>query len=410
MADDATAGQQGEGDAGAASDGSGKDQQRPKKPKRKRTQRSFPAATFEDSLALAEAIQRFSGGAPMRRLTLFDQLGKSPESGPSRQLITNSSKYGLTSGSYAAEHLELTEDGRLATGSEVSGRERAKAHFRLAIEQIPPFKLLYETFSNRKLPTHAVMKDTLTDAGYDEDEVAEAVDTFIGNAKYVGLLQTISGAERLLTLEHILEELPRTQSPGTSPSVVPTIVPDEPSVAQGPTSDWSKVCFYVTPIGEDDSDQRQHSDLFLESIVAPALDDLEEFDLTIVRADQIGKPGMISAQIIEHIANAALVIADLSFHNPNVFYEVGLRHAARLPIVQIIRESDRIPFDLDQLRTIRIDTSSIYSLVPRLETYRSQIANQVRRALADDADVDNPLTIFYPKFFSVIQQSVVGKS
>ena len=47
----------------------------------------FPAATFEDALELATAIYRFGSGQPVRRISLFDDLGKSPESGPSRQLI-----------------------------------------------------------------------------------------------------------------------------------------------------------------------------------------------------------------------------------------------------------------------------------------------------------------------------------
>jgi hypothetical protein len=105
---------------------------------------------------------------------------------------------------------------------------------------------------------------------------------------------------------------------------------------------------------------------------------------------------MITGQIIEHIIRARLVVADLSFHNPNVFYELCLRHACKLPIVQIIRCADDLPFDLEQFRTIKIDTSSIYTLVPSLETYKSEIANQVRRALADPDAVDNPLTVFCP--------------
>jgi hypothetical protein len=59
------------------------------------------------------------------------------------------------------------------------------------------------------------------------------------------------------------------------------------------------------------------------------------------------------------------VIADLSFHNPNVFYELALRHAVRKPIVQISRTADRLPFDIGQFRTIVVDTTDIYSLVPR---------------------------------------------
>jgi hypothetical protein len=151
----------------------------------------------------------------------------------------------------------------------------------------------------------------------------------------------------------------------------------------------------MSPIGEDTSEQRQHSDLFLNHLVEPAL---QEFGLKVVRADLIGESGMITSQILEHILKAKLVIADLSFQNPNVFYELAIRHACRLPIVQIIRKSDKIPFDVDQVRTIQIDNSGIYALIPKLETYRSEIATHVRQALASSENVINPLTLFCPGF------------
>jgi hypothetical protein len=111
---------------------------------------------------------------------------------------------------------------------------------------------------------------------------------------------------------------------------------------------------------------------------------------------------MITAQIIEHIVNSRVVIADLSYHNPNVFYEIALRHAARKPIVQIIRTMDFVPFDVEQFRTIKIDTTDIFSLVPQIETYRSEIASQVRRALEGTTVVENPLSIFFPKFWELL--------
>ena len=157
--------------------------------------------------------------------------------------------------------------------------------------------------------------------------------------------------------------------------------------------EWRSICFYITPIGSEGSEERQHCDLFLGSIIEPAL---EEFNLRVVRADKIEKPGMITRQIIEYILKSRLVIADLSFHNPNVFYELSLRHACRLPTVQVVRKSDRIPFDIDQFRTIQIDTSSIYTLVPRLESYRAAVASQIRMALDNPDLVDNPLSVYYP--------------
>jgi hypothetical protein len=158
---------------------------------------------------------------------------------------------------------------------------------------------------------------------------------------------------------------------------------------------FETTCFYVTPIGEVGSEQRRHSDLFLSTFVEPAL---APFGLKVVRADAIEKPGMITRQVIEYLLRSRLVVADLSFHNPNVFYELALRHAARLPVVQIIRAGDRIPFDIHQMRTIPIDNTDIYSLVPKIETYRSEIGNQVRSALAADREVDTPVSIYFPAF------------
>ena len=70
-----------------------------------RAQRSFPASAFEESLEFAKSIFAFGSGQPVRRLTLFDHLKKSPESSASRQLITNAGKYGLVRGSYKAANL-----------------------------------------------------------------------------------------------------------------------------------------------------------------------------------------------------------------------------------------------------------------------------------------------------------------
>lgn len=68
----------------------------------------------------------------------------------------------------------------------------------------------------------------------------------------------------------------------------------------------------------------------------------------------------------------------------------------KLPVVQIVRASDRIPFDVNQMRTIPIDTSDIYALVPKIESYRAEIANQVRRALEAGHVVDTPISIYFP--------------
>src|SRR5690606_17307084 len=143
-----------------------------------------------------------------------------------------------------------------------------------------------------------------------------------------------------------------------------------------------------------DSDQRKHSNLFPENIADPAI---QTVGLKVVRADQIDNPGMITRQIIEYLFRSRLVVADLSYSNANVFYELALRHAIRLPIVQIIRYGDPIPFDINQMRTVTIDNRDIYTLLPNVELYKSEIASQARRALDAGVEVDTPVSMYFPQ-------------
>jgi len=359
--------------------------------KRKRIVRNFPASTFEEPLDFAKTIFEFGSGHPVRRLSIFDHMGKSPESGPSRQLITNSGKYGLIEGSYAAEHLRLTEDGLKAANEELPPRERMRARIKLAIEETTVFKQLYDRFVGNKLPAKVALIDAAKQVGLSQDAAEEAADTFIVNLRFVGLLQTLSGAERIVTIEHYLDTLPGSNPTILEPGTAITLRTEQQVTLA--SSSLDSICFYITPIGTDGSEQRRHSDLFLGSIVEPALD---AFKLNVIRADAIDKPGIISRQVIDHLVRAKLVIVDLSFHNPNVFYELAIRHMMKKPVVQIMRNADKIPFDINQMRTIVIDTTDIYSLVPKIETYRAEIANQVRRALEDPDSADNPISLYYP--------------
>lgn len=362
--------------------------------RRPRRERKFPVITFEEALTLAKAIQEHAGGQKVRRLTLFEKLNQSPDSTETRRLITASNQYGLTKGSYNAEYLDLTPPGAEATDDDVAASKQIATRFELAVKRIDPFNFLYEKLKGNKLPAREVMMDYLAEQALPEEERGECVDTFVLNSTFLRLLRTISGSQRLVPIEQVVEE---TASPAVgimSAEVFTNLV--APSVAMegiGPGDDYSKICFYITPIGDTLSEQRRHSDFMMEYIIQPAV---KEFGLSVVRADQMSKPGMIGKQVIEHILRSKLVIADLSFHNPNVFYELCLRHTTRLPTVQVKREIDTIPFDLNQYRTISIETRDPYTLLPKIQTYTAEVTNQVRRALGDAESGDNPISLYYP--------------
>ena len=104
------------------------------------------------------------------------------------------------------------------------------------------------------------------------------------------------------------------------------------------------------------SDIRKRSDQVLEHIIRPVV---ESCGYKAVRADEMPEPGIIANQIIRHVVDDPLVIADLTGQNANVFYELAIRHAIRKPLVQIINKVKDIPFDISSMRTIVVNHQEI---------------------------------------------------
>jgi hypothetical protein len=148
----------------------------------------------------------------------------------------------------------------------------------------------------------------------------------------------------------------------------------------------TSICFFIAPIGTDRSDVRVRSDQVLKHIVSPAA---KECGYETVRADQISEPGIITSQVIQHIVEDPLVIADLTGRNPNVFHELAIRHAIKKPVVQIIHGTEPIPFDVAASRTIHFDHHDLDSAAKA----REEIVRQIRSAEKNPKDVDTPITV-----------------
>lgn len=153
-------------------------------------------------------------------------------------------------------------------------------------------------------------------------------------------------------------------------------------------SDAAKKCFVISPIGDDSTPERakqkKHANTVLKTFIRPAL---KGFIDEVVRADEIAEPGDINRQVLERLVTADLVIADLSFHNPNVFYELAVRHMLGKPYVQLINKGENIPFDIGSKRTIRFDTGDLDGL----EETRAQIRQQAEACFVPGFKVDTPL-------------------
>ena len=144
-----------------------------------------------------------------------------------------------------------------------------------------------------------------------------------------------------------------------------------------------KPCFFISPIGSDDSEVRRKANRALKHLVRPAL---EECGYRADRADEMDSPGSITSQVIERVLEDELVVADLTGSNPNVFYEVALRHAVAKPMVLVAEKDQRIPFDLTDQRVV------FYVMdVDTIEDAKVDLVKKVKAAVAPDAKTATPI-------------------
>lgn len=170
----------------------------------------FPPAALEDARVLADTIARSNAGQPMRRIDIFDILGRSAESGSGRNLVTASSGFGLTTGGYQAEVLSLTELGRRLA---VEGDEAAAID---AVLNVDIFKRFFETYANSQVPSDVAARSFLANEGVPAERTQACLDLILQNGRQSGLIDQRSGADYVLSRSHAVEARPRY---GQAPTV-----------------------------------------------------------------------------------------------------------------------------------------------------------------------------------------------
>lgn len=147
----------------------------------------------------------------------------------------------------------------------------------------------------------------------------------------------------------------------------------------------NNVCFVISPIGEANSDYNKKFKKVLDYLIKPAVKD-SGYDLKVIRADEIKKPGSWVNDILKNIYNSFVVIADLTDQNPNVFYELGIRHSLSPRTILIAQSVDDIPSDLRSYRSI------VYEMT--LEgghKFKEDIRSYLNEIYQDPNHLDNPV-------------------
>lgn len=139
-------------------------------------------------------------------------------------------------------------------------------------------------------------------------------------------------------------------------------------------------CFIISPIGNKleplgtpGRSRFEESAVIWEEVIEPACN---SFGIEPIRSDRITDTGEIPAQIFNYLRDSDVVIADLSHANPNVMYELGLRHSRPGKITIQIGEYGLLPFDVTTIRTIQFKRTTAGLLGARndlIETLRSAL-------------------------------------
>lgn len=130
-------------------------------------------------------------------------------------------------------------------------------------------------------------------------------------------------------------------------------------------------------------------DMIFDDLIKPAL---EEVGYDVKRADSIANQQNILKDVVRGIAEADLIVADLTSVNPNVFYELGISHTMEKNTVLLTQSIEDVPFDLKSYRVIKYSVP--FYEARKLPQELKEIAEKAKRG---KLRFGNPVTDFLPQ-------------
>lgn len=126
---------------------------------------------------------------------------------------------------------------------------------------------------------------------------------------------------------------------------------------------------------------------------------IEAVGLEALRGDEEQTGGIIHAAMFARLLLAEFVVADLTIANPNVFYELGIRHAAKpCTTVPIFATTQALPFDVGLIRAIPYHLDDGKLSDQEADALRSAIEDRLNNAISGPSSQDSPLFQLIPNF------------
>ena len=294
-------------------------------------QANYPRHSLKKALRIPKAILEQNAGRVCTYSEAIGFLGFKLN-GEMRVEITSGLKYGL---------LERPSEGKVQVSDLARKIFRPQQPndvidgMREAILNAPDISDVYKHYRGENLPDSQFFDNALVDTFHiPQFDVSKFRTIFMESLQEAQLLEEHNGKWRVLDVS--LENAASINSE--------TIKKLGKSVSISADASCFVIMPFAPPLGN-------HYSLIFE----PAI---EKAGLKPVRADaDIFATGKIMDQVWRGISAAKVMVAELTTRNPNVFYELGLAHALKKPVVLISSNEEDVPFDVRHIRVIYYDTN-----------------------------------------------------
>lgn len=320
-----------------------------KAPASQKPQYPYPRKTLEDALRIPTAIRTHNGGNPWVPSEVAKALGVSGKTNSYFYLTAASRDFGLTEGTRGSKTISLTPLGKQAvypTSDEAAAKAKLKAFF-----NVEKFRRVAEHYGGSKLPADEFVHNTLeTQFNLDPRTHDDFIDLFKKNCKFVGI-----GTEWNETAGAATISSDDAGIGAASNGVVTPAIPARPVPTL--TDGERPICFVIMPFVEktDDHEPGFFTEVFA-SLFKPAIDAAGFEARTAKRQGS----DVIQATIVNELLDSHLVLCDLTEHNPNVLFELGLRMAHEKPIAIVKAAGTNPIFDVDHLLRVESYNSNLW--------------------------------------------------
>ncbi len=287
----------------------------------------YPRHTLERTLRIPRAILDQNAGRECTEKDSASFVGITYNKGPYALELSSASKFGLLERS--SGKIKLTDLAKMILRPQEEGA--LLKGLRKAILNAPEISDVYEHYRGENLPDEQFFDNALIDKfGIPQDKLTEFKSIFMDSLKYAKLVEKSNGKYRVIDVS------------GSADVPVDTEARLK-KLGKGITVSSEDTCFLVMPFAEPHG-------TYYDQVYKQAI---QKAGLRAVRADaEIFGTGKIMDQVWRGINAAKILVAELTTRNPNVFYELGLAHALRKPVVLVSSNEDDVPFDLHHIRVI----------------------------------------------------------